>query len=51
MNARLRWTLRPGSDLFFVWNRNWTHPIGEGRLDLGPVSDQVALKLRFAWTR
>jgi hypothetical protein len=50
MNARLRYTLRPGSDLFFVWNRNWTHPPGEGRLDIGPVNDQVALKLRFAWT-
>jgi len=25
MNARLRFTFRPGNDLFVVWNRNWTH--------------------------
>ena len=50
MNARLRFTFRPGNDLFVVWNRNWTHPAGEGRFDLGPESDQVAVKVRFAWT-
>ena len=50
MNARLRWTFRPGNDLFFVWNRNWVHPVGEGPFSLAPESDQVALKIRFAWT-
>ncbi len=50
MNARLRFTFRPGNDLFVVWNRNWTHPAGEGRLDLSPQSDQIAVKIRFAWT-
>ncbi|HYV86231.1 MAG TPA: DUF5916 domain-containing protein [Patescibacteria group bacterium] len=51
MNARLRWTFHPGNDLFLVWNRNWSHPLGEGRFDLSPESDQVAMKVRFAWTR
>jgi len=22
-NTRLRWTIKPGSDLFIVWNRGW----------------------------
>ena len=50
MNARLRWTFRPGNDLFVVWNRNWVHPLDEGPFTLAPESDQVAVKVRFAWT-
>jgi uncharacterized protein DUF5916 len=50
MNARLRFTFRPGNDLFVVWNRNWSHPAGEGPFDLDPAKDQVAVKVRFAWT-
>jgi len=50
MNARLRFTFRPGNDLFVVWNRNWVHPAGEGPFGLEPQSDQIAVKVRFAWT-
>ena len=50
MNARLRWTFRPGNDLFFVWNRSWVHPLDEGPFTLAHESDQVAVKIRFAWT-
>jgi len=50
MNARLRWTFRPGNDLFVVWNRNWVHPVGEGPFDLDPARDQITVKVRFAWT-
>lgn len=48
-NTRLRWTLRPGDDLYLVWNNGWEHPIGSrDRLSLRPVSNQVVVKLR--WT-
>ena len=48
-NLRLRWTIRPGNDLFVVWNRNWQ------RLVLGPhdvsiVPDKDALTLKLRWT-
>jgi hypothetical protein len=48
-SLRLRWTIRPGSDLFVVWNRNWQ------RLVLGPhdvsiVPDKDALTLKLRWT-
>ncbi|MFQ5719651.1 MAG: DUF5916 domain-containing protein [Acidobacteriota bacterium] len=48
MNNRLRWIVRPGNDLFVVWNRNWEHPIGSDRFALRPLSDEVIVKL--VWT-
>ncbi len=49
INARLRWTIEPGNDLYLVWTqalaRPWAHP------DWGLVhttEDHLALKLR--WT-
>ncbi len=49
INSRLRWTVRPGNDLYIVWNHGWEHPVGrEDRLALLPVSDQIVVKLR--WT-
>jgi len=48
-NVRLRWTFRPGSDLFIVWNRGWRRlilsPSDEGLI---PESELIAVKLR--WT-
>lgn len=47
LNSRLRWTIRPGRDLFLVWNRNWQRTLDPGyRLELD--SDQIVVKLR--WT-
>jgi hypothetical protein len=52
MNARLRWTITPGSDLFLVWNKGWRHPISDSSSDLlEPVADQVIVKLRWTFTR
>ena len=52
MNARVRWTIDPGKDLFVVWNRGWRHPISEGLpYDLAPVADQFVVKLRWTFTR
>ena len=47
LNSRLRWTIRPGRDLFLVWNRNWQRlPRPASRFET--EADQVAVKLRWA---
>jgi hypothetical protein len=51
LNARVRWTLTPGRDVFLVWNRNWRHPLSEGAFAASPVSDEVVLKLRWTFRR
>lgn len=47
-NNRLRWTIKPGNDLFIVWNRNWQKIVPSPDLSLVPESDLIAVKLR--WT-
>jgi hypothetical protein len=47
-NTRLRWTIRPGNDLFIVWNRGWQRPVTGPDVSLIPQSDVIAVKLR--WT-
>ncbi len=47
-NTRLRWTIKPGNDLFIVWNRGWQRLITRPELSLVPQSDVIAVKLR--WT-
>ncbi len=47
-NTRLRWTIKPGNDLFVVWNHGWQRLITRPDLSLIPQSDLVAIKLR--WT-
>jgi hypothetical protein len=48
-NTRLRWTLKPGNDLYVVWNHGWEHPTDRAAVRaLRSVSDQLVVKLR--WT-
>ncbi len=51
-NTRLRWTLKPGNDLFVVWNRGWRRlyfsPRERDELSLIPDTELIAVKLR--WT-
>lgn len=46
-NVRLRWTIRPGREVYVVWNRGWREP-GEEMRRLLPAAEQVVAKLR--WT-
>lgn len=49
MNNRIRWTIKPGRDLFVVWNRGWQRPANAPRdLALLPDTEFVGVKLR--WT-
>jgi hypothetical protein len=47
-NTRLRWTFKPGKDLFVVWNRGWQRLLMRPELSLIPDSEFLAIKLR--WT-
>jgi hypothetical protein len=47
LNGRLRWTIRPGTDVYLVWNRGWQET-GTDRYNLAPQAEQVTLKVR--WT-
>lgn len=49
INTRLRWTIKPGRDLFLVWNRGWQKLIlSPNDIGIVPQTDIVAIKLR--WT-
>ena len=51
-NTRLRWTMRPGNDLFIVWNRGWKKLILNPReLNLIPENELLAVKLRWTFRR
>ncbi len=50
VNNRFRWTIRPGRDLFVVWNHGWKRPVGSrGDWSLHPVDDSLVVKLRWTW--
>ena len=51
-NTRLRWTIKPGNDLFVVWNRGWQRLIPTPRdLSLIPDNELLAVKLRWTFRR
>jgi hypothetical protein len=51
-NTRLRWTIRPGNDLFIVWNRGWQKVIRDPHeLNLIPDSETFVIKLRWTFRR
>jgi hypothetical protein len=48
-NTRLQWTIRPGRELIFVWNRGWRRlTLRRDDLTLLPESEALIVKLR--WT-
>ena len=51
-NTRLRWTIKPGNDLFIVWNRGWQRLIlSPNDTSIAPQSDVIAIKLRWTFRR
>ncbi len=48
-NTRLRWTIRPGNDLFIVWNRGWQQVIRDPH-DLNLVSNAELIAVKLRWT-
>jgi hypothetical protein len=51
-NTRLRWTLKPGNDLFVVWNRGWKRLLlSPSDRTLAPDSELLAVKVRWTFRR
>jgi Domain of unknown function (DUF5916) len=51
-NTRLRWTIKPGNDLFIVWNRGWQRLVlNPQETSIVPQTDFIALKLRWTFRR
>jgi hypothetical protein len=51
-NTRLRWTVKPGNDIFLVWNRGWQRLILAPRdLSLIPENEMLAVKVRWTFRR
>ena len=48
-NTRLRWTVKPGNDLFIIWNRGWQRVIG-ARDDLSLFPQSELFEVKFRWT-
>ena len=48
-NTRLRWTVRPGRELFVIWNRGWRRLI-TSRDELNLVPDQELIAVKLKWT-
>jgi hypothetical protein len=51
--SRIRWTLEPGSDLFFAFNQGWIHELEEGEdndsLRFRPQDTKVSAKFQYSY--
>ena len=47
-NTRLRWTFRPGDDLFVIWDRTWVRNVTHPGVNLDPDAESLVAKIR--WT-
>jgi hypothetical protein len=45
--GRIRWTLQPGNDLFFVVNQGWIRDEDDGRFRLRPQDTQLSTKIQY----
>ncbi|PYU91035.1 MAG: hypothetical protein DMG08_16370 [Acidobacteria bacterium] len=51
-NMRFRWTIKPGNDLFVVWNRGWKRLVlSRDDLTLIPETELLAVKIRWTFRR
>jgi len=51
-NTRLRWTIKPGNDLFVVWNRGWERRVlSPQETSIVPQSDLIVVKLRWTFRK
>jgi hypothetical protein len=47
LNSRIRWTYRPGSDVFFVVNQGWDYDEGRFHRLASEVTLKVGATFRF----
>jgi hypothetical protein len=51
MHNRLRWTIKPGRDVFVVWNYGWFREFDRPVSSSIPEYNQIAIKLRWTWRK
>ncbi len=50
LQTRVRWTLEPGNDLFFIFGQGWIQePDEHGNLDFRPQDSRLATKLQYTF--
>src|SRR2546429_6829290 len=50
-NTRLRWTIKPGNDLFVVWNRGWQRIVTDPRVSIVRSEERrVGKECRSRWS-
>jgi hypothetical protein len=47
--SRIRWTMQPGNDLFFVVNQGWIRDADDGRFRLSPGDTQLSAKVQYTF--
>ena len=45
--SRIRWTMQPGNDLFFVVNQGWIHDMDHRRFRFSPHDTQLSTKVQY----
>jgi hypothetical protein len=48
-NTRFCWTLKPGRELYLIWNRGWRY-LRLNRDDFNLIPESEAIALKFRWT-
>lgn len=51
LQSRVRWTLEPGNDFFFIFGQGWVQELGEGRgsYDFRQQESRLATKLQYTF--
>ena len=50
LQSRVRWTLEPGNDLFFIFGQGWIQEFDQrGRFDFRPQDSRLATKLQYTF--
>jgi len=47
--SRVRWTLRPGNDLFFAFNQGWIQEADGGTLRFRTQDSKVSAKFQYSF--
>ncbi len=49
LQSRVRWTLKPGNDLFFIFGQSWIQEMDRGGFDFRQQDTRLATKLQYTF--
>ena len=47
--SRMRWTMQPGNDLFFIVNQGWIHDLNDRGFRFSPEDTQLSTKVQYTF--